>query len=45
MLLDLGTHWAVSVLQLLWLVALVAVFVVFACCLMYWFGWGEASRK
>jgi len=42
-LLDLGTHWAVSVLQLLWLVALVAVFVVFACCLMYWFGWGEET--
>ena len=35
-LLLLGTHRWVAALQLVWILALVAVFVVFACCLMYW---------
>lgn len=45
LLLDLGTHWTVAVLQLAWLLALVAVFVVFVCCLLYWFGWGEVTDE
>jgi len=42
-LLWLGTHRWVAALQLVWLLALVAVFVVFVCCLMYWFSWGEQT--
>ena len=32
-------------LQLAWLLALVAVFAVFVCCLMYWFDWGELTDE
>ena len=35
------THRFVGILQLAWVIALVAVFIVFVCCMFYWFGWGE----
>ena len=42
-LLWLGTHRWVAALQLIWILALVTVFVIFVCCLMYWFSWGEQT--
>eukprot|EP00908_Phaeocystis_cordata_P025183 Transcript_7633.p2 GENE.Transcript_7633~~Transcript_7633.p2 ORF type:complete len:413 (+),score=148.40 Transcript_7633:152-1390(+) len=42
-LLDIGTHKWVAVLQLGWLLALVAIFVVFIGCMMYWFDWGYVT--
>jgi len=39
------THRFVGILQLAWVIALVAVFIVFVCCMFYWFGWGEVTDE
>ena len=41
----LGTHWVIAIVQLLWLVSLVVVFVVFMGCMFYVFDWGEVTDE
>lgn len=41
----LGTHWFIAIVQLLWLMSLVGVFVVFMGCMFYVFDWGEVTDE
>jgi hypothetical protein len=41
----LGTHWLIAIVQLLWLMSLVGVFVVFMGCMFYVFDWGEVTDE
>jgi len=39
----LGTHWMIAIVQLVWLLSLVGVFLVFVGCMLYLFDWGEKT--